>query len=249
MSNQGGYEAGDQLGSSGQQRQTVRTDDGILPVTIKQLQTSTFDEDQNEIKIDNIGRKQVSLVGMVKSHTDDNLDIEYVINDTTGDFKVKAFVNDGDEKVIADDAWVYVCGRISGSSRDCVTAFVIREISDFNQIAFHMLSACFVHLQATRGAAPGSSFTSHIAQQATSTTQAAVQQVTRMSEEERAEKIKDAVVKFLQSTNSENGTSEQQIIEALSNQYSTEDIHNAIQSASFNGEIYATNEDGHYAPC
>lgn len=251
MSNQGGYDAGDQLGSSGQQRQTVRADDGILPVTIKQLREKKIDEDRNEVLIDNIPRKHISVVGMVKSCNDeDALGSEYIINDTTGDYTVKAFANDGDEKTFPINTWVYVCGRISSSAGNSITSFAIREITDFNQIAFHMLNACFVHLQATLGSAPGSLFTTHATvQQGASSTQAAVQQVTKMSEEERAEKVKDAVVKFLQSTNSENGTSVQQIIEALSNQYSTEDINNAIQSASFNGEIYATNEDEHYAPC
>jgi hypothetical protein len=247
--NQGGYDANDNLGSSGQQRTTVRGDDGILPVTIKQLHNSTFEESTNEIKIDGISRKQVAVVGMTTGHKEENLDVEYIINDTTGNFKVKVFINEGDQEIIQDGTWVYVCGRISLSTRDMITAFTIREIKDFNQIAFHMLSACFVHLQTKHGAAPGSLFTTHVAKQELSTTQAAVQQVAKMSEEERAERIKEAVVKFLKSVNSDTGASTQQIIEALSNEFSTDDINNAIQSASFNGEIYATNEEGHYAPC
>ena len=248
MSVAGGYDQGDQLGSSGQQRTVVNTNDGICPLTIHQILTAQFDTNLQEVRIDGITRKQVCIVGRVISHSGDAMEIIYTINDGTGSFNVKYFAADISVEVYPEGTLVCVTGRLSATNQKEITAFTIRKIKEADQIPFHMLQATFVHLQAIKGAAPNSVFSAHVTQPQ-AVAQHSAQAIQQMTSEQRADKIKEDVIECIKREVGESGVSVQTVISQLSSKYSVEEIKTAVENASFNGEIYPTNEDDHYAPC
>ena len=246
--NSGGFEPTDQLSSSGQQRNTINISDGICPVTIKQILTATYDENEQEVRIDGVPRKQVSVVGRIVSISDQGpIEISYIVSDGTGDLKINFFVGETDN-VIPTGAMVFAVGRLSATYKEQMTAFTIKPITQWDQIPFHMLQATFIHLNTLKGTAPNSVFSAHVTQPQL-LAQNTAQQVQQMTAEQRAEKIKEDVIECIKSEGNDAGVSVQTIISHLGSKYTVEEIKTAIESASFNGEIYATNEDDHYAPC
>ena len=246
---QGGFDRGDQLGSGGQQRATVNVNDGICPVTIRQILTATFDQDNQEVRIDNNPRKQICIVAKTIAHTEETVtDIVYTINDGTGTFKVKFFASDLNTEVYKDGTYVFIVGRLSAQSRTEMTDFTIRKVTEFDQIPFHMLQATFTHLQAVKGSAPNSIFSAQVTQPQ-AVAQHVAQTTQQLTTEQKAEQIKTDVVNFIHAQAGDSGVAFTTICSAFASKYSTEDVRTAIESASFNGEIYATNEEDHYAPC
>lgn len=240
---QGGFDTNDALGGSGQERLVVKTDDSIVPCTIKQI-LNKVKKDDHTFLIDGQPRKQVSLVGRIISHTESEIYIEYLITDGTGTISVQHFVSLTDDQVIPDNTYVFAVGRIQQTADCNISLYTIKRIVDFNQIPFHMMYALFVHLQTTRGAPPDSSFA-----QVPKRVESYQPPPPAATKEDREDAIKAALIEFLKANNRESGVPSQEIIEHFANQYSAEEVTSAIESCSFNGEIYSTTYDNCYNAC
>lgn len=90
--------------------------------------------------------------------------IMYQIDDGTGTVEVKQWTGDGPGQVgdeakaksaLAENMYVRVFGRIKEfQNRRHVGAHLLRPITDFNEINYHLLEATATHLYFTRGPPP-----------------------------------------------------------------------------------------------
>src|ERR1700712_4256032 len=100
---------------------------------------------------------QITFVGQIRSVSKQTTNITYKLDDGTGLIDVKQWLDsDAPEESakdeLSDNTYVRVWGRIKAfNGKKHVGAHVIRPVTDFNEIAMHLLEATYVHLYFTRG--------------------------------------------------------------------------------------------------
>ena len=262
----GGFDPNDRIPSEQDARLPVRTDDALVPVTIKQILDAN-PEPGNPIIIDGVQRKIVSIVGIVRNVSEANIAMVYEIDDGTGSFLVQDFTHSDStspEDIFHENMYVYVCGRINSGSKDRssqpnISAFRVKQVVDPNQIAFHYLQALYVHKYFQRGSLPpNSAFESNQAVGAapgmgnvqnrigTVGTPAGHHQNSSIPREEL---VKKAILDFLGTKDSSYGVHIDEIARALSNLYSVDEVTAAIEALAYSGEIYNASQPDHYAKC
>ena len=114
---------------------------------------------------------QVSFVAQIRNISMQTTHITYKMDDGTGMIEVKKWIDSdadnfggggggydepssdkkGDPKLLTN-SWARVCGTMKQfNSKRHVASHVLRPITDFNEVHFHLLEATFVHLYITRG--------------------------------------------------------------------------------------------------
>ncbi|PFH58668.1 hypothetical protein XA68_13359 [Ophiocordyceps unilateralis] len=148
----GGSQQGSQSGAGAKAYQ----DESLRPVTIKQVLEAEEAFSGADFKIDGSAVTQITFVGQVRSINPQSTNITFKIDDGTGQIEVKKWI-DADKQEDADpgfepDSHVRVWGRLkSFSNKRHVGAHVIRPVTDFNEVNYHLLEATYVHLFYTRG--------------------------------------------------------------------------------------------------
>lgn len=104
---------------------------------------------------------QITFVGQIRSISTQTTNITYKVDDGTGIVEVKQWIDtdaqndpmDMDAKSkLAEDVYCRVWGRVKAfNNKRHVGAHVIRPITDYNEINYHLLEATAVHLHFTRG--------------------------------------------------------------------------------------------------
>ncbi|KAK5998566.1 Replication factor A protein 2 [Cladobotryum mycophilum] len=160
---QGGDDSGGFFaGGSQQGSQSAKSyqDESLRPVTIKQILEAEEAYSGADFKIDGSPVTQITFVGQVRSVNPQPTNITIKIDDGTGQIEVKKWI-DADKQDDADpgfepDSHVRVWGRLkSFSNKRHVGAHVIRPVTDFNEVNYHLLEATYVHLFYSRGAIGG----------------------------------------------------------------------------------------------
>jgi hypothetical protein len=168
---------------------------------------------------------------------EENLSFIYEVNDGTEKIKVILFSSEGEDAIACDvNTYVYVVGRLGNVEMDRLTAFTVRKVTDFNQIPYHMLQACFAHLFFTRGLPPGSAFGS--------TVQLRQDGLVGTGGQDREEALRDAIMAFVRQRSASDGPTTREIGVALSANYSLEKIAEAIETLRYNGEIWDSSPNG-----
>ena len=104
---------------------------------------------------------KVTFVGQIRNISTQTTNITYKVDDGTGIIEVKQWIDsdtnqdnmDIDSKPkLAEDGYCRVWGRLKAfNNKRHVGAHVIRPITDYNEINYHLLEATAVHLFFTRG--------------------------------------------------------------------------------------------------
>lgn len=127
-------------------------------MTIKQLlDAEEAYSGAGDFKIDNSSVSQVTIVGQIRETKPQHTHISFSIDDGTGQIDVKKWI-DADKKdespqlEFEHGSNVRVWGRLGsyGSKRE-VKAHIIRPITDYNEVNYHMLEATYCHLYYTKG--------------------------------------------------------------------------------------------------
>lgn len=138
--------------------------DTLRPVTIRQLLNAHHPHpDAEYFVIDGAETTQITFVGQVRNISAQTTNVTYKLDDGTGSIEVKVWVDSeaeeqkagvGGVKVVVEQGYARAWGRLKvfGSKRH-VGANIIRPVTDFNEIAYHLLEATAVHLHYTRGPA------------------------------------------------------------------------------------------------
>ncbi|KAI0392974.1 replication protein A, subunit RPA32 [Xylariaceae sp. FL0594] len=159
---------GSQAGSQGGSQSAAKpvNDESLRPVTIKQiLDAEPAYSGDTSFRIDGVDVKQVTIVGMVRSISLQTTNTTYKIEDGTGVIEVKQWLDADKQQQQADDdnensqataikegQYVRVYGRLKHfNNKRHIGSHVIRPITDFNEVNYHLLEATYVHLFTTRG--------------------------------------------------------------------------------------------------
>lgn len=265
MTDGGGFDPNDKMPSEGEEHKPVRTEEALIPVTIRQIYNSLEDSPNDPPIINGQPRKYVSLVGMITEVSEDNISIIYEIDDGTGQFRIQDYTHsDQDTNLSAsfeENSYIYVVGRIKQGNKESstppfITAFSVKQVTDPNQIAFHNLQALYVNLFSTRGLPQNSAYEKAVTQ-GTSTNSGqnagmrSSDQTIRNNDVTLSNEdlVKDAVINFIKQKNQDYGVHIDEIRKALSNKFKGEDVDQAVEVLAYNGEIYAAAEQDHYAIC
>lgn len=123
-----------------------------------------------DFKIDGDNISQITFVGQIRSIATQTTNITYKVDDGTGIIEVKQWVDgeaanqddmdtfDPQKPKLVENGYCRVWGRMKAfNGKRHVGAHVIRPITDFNEVNYHLLEATAIHLYFTRGppAAPG----------------------------------------------------------------------------------------------
>lgn len=134
--------------------------DTLRPVTIKQLLEAHHPSPEAEhFIIDNSETTQCTFVAQVRNISAQTTNITYKLDDGTGIIEAKTWkdmeaeAEGGGGKVQPkEQEYVRVWGRLKQfNNKRHLGAQVIRPISDFNEVQYHLLEATAVHLHFTRG--------------------------------------------------------------------------------------------------
>ncbi|KAJ9639064.1 uncharacterized protein PV06_07382 [Exophiala oligosperma] len=159
----GGFVAGEPqsspaAGRGGYGKDTVR------PMTIKQILDSQQPHPDADFRADGEPFGLVTFVGQVTGISTQPTNITYRVDDGTGIIEVKQWIDaesskedrmDGVESgkpKLVENGYCRVWGKLkSFNNKRHIGAHVIRPITDFNEINYHLLEATAVHLFFTRG--------------------------------------------------------------------------------------------------
>ena len=238
----------------------IKTENALVPVTIKQIMPNNFIKDQSII-IDGVKRMIVSIVGIIRKKFEMNIYTFYEVDDGTGLIQVHDYsqINEINPHVeLKENIYVYVCGKINvnaneESSQPYISAFLVKPVEDPNQIPFHFLQAIFIHKYILAGSLPNDS-------EFQKRDQININNSSRISHDNEDAKlneevsskinnIKLTIITFLKNKNHIYGVHVDAIIKALSDQFSVQDINSALEDLEYNGEIYCGVEADHYIAC
>lgn len=101
----------------------------------------------------------MTFVGQIRNISTQTTNVTYRLDDGTGTFEVKVWIdsdhsNSMDEappSKLTENAYARVWGKLKTFGKRHVVAHVIRPITDYNEINYHLLEATAVHLHFTRG--------------------------------------------------------------------------------------------------
>ncbi|KIV87702.1 hypothetical protein PV11_03232 [Exophiala sideris] len=157
----GGFVAGEPqsspaAGRGGYGKDTVR------PMTIKQILDSQQPHPDADFRADGEPFGQVTFVGQIQSISTQATNVTYRVDDGTGIIDAKQWIDsdqnadkmevDPSKPKLVENGYCRVWGRLkSFNNKRHVGAHIIRPITDYNEIHYHMLEATAVHLFFTRG--------------------------------------------------------------------------------------------------
>ncbi|KIW64718.1 hypothetical protein PV04_09633 [Phialophora macrospora] len=164
----GGFVAGEPQSSPAQGRGGYGKDT-VRPMTIKQILDAQQPHPDADFKCDGEAFSQVTFVGQIRSISTQPTNITYKIDDGTGLIEAKQWIDvnsadsasskmdfeDSSKPKLVEDGYCRVWGRLKAfNNKRHVGAHIIRPITDYNEIHYHLLEATAVHLFFTRGPPP-----------------------------------------------------------------------------------------------
>ncbi|KIX08545.1 uncharacterized protein Z518_03201 [Rhinocladiella mackenziei CBS 650.93] len=167
----GGFVAGEPqsspaAGKGGYGKDTVR------PVTIKQILDAEQPHPDADFRADGEPFGQVTFVGQIRSISTQATNVTYKLDDGTGLIEVKQWIDsdsiqdkmdvESNKPRLVEDGYCRVWGRLKAfNSKRHVGAHIVRPITDYNEINYHLLEATAVHLFFTRGPPPNAQSHGH----------------------------------------------------------------------------------------
>ncbi|KAK8156374.1 replication factor A2 [Phyllosticta citrichinensis] len=142
--------------------------DTLRPVTIKQL-NDAHNTHESEFTIDGQDISQITFVGQIRNISQQSTNITYKFDDGTGTVEVKQWIDSeaenplesGDTK-LTENAYARVFGKLKiyGTKRH-VGGHIVRPLSDYNEVQYHLLEATAVHLSLARSPPGGEAKSAH----------------------------------------------------------------------------------------
>ncbi|EKG19567.1 Nucleic acid binding OB-fold tRNA/helicase-type [Macrophomina phaseolina MS6] len=156
----GGFIPGEGSQSPGSASKGYRKDT-LRPVTLKQI-NDAVNTQESDFTIDGAEITQITFIGQIRNISQQTTNITFKLDDGTGIAEVKLWIDsdapnplepaDGSKPTLVENAYARVWGKLkSYGNKRHVIAHIIRPITDFNEISYHLLEATVVHLHFTRG--------------------------------------------------------------------------------------------------
>ncbi len=102
---------------------------------------------------------KITFIGQIRNISTQPTNITYKLDDGTSTVEVKLWIDtdstlktNPSETKLVENAYARVWGRLKAfNNKRHVGAHVIRPVTDYNEIQYHLLEAAFVHVYFTRG--------------------------------------------------------------------------------------------------
>lgn len=237
-----------------------RTDQTVMPLTVKQLLAADRGEG-DVLSIDGKELSHVMLIGAVTAVNASQLTLKYQVDDGTGKVDVTWWMDDdGDmatskrSSAIREGIYVRVVGKTRMHDGQMqLTAFDVHPVLDHNQITYHFLSCIKTHLSNTTAApasaAPASAGFQYGAKPEVAAAAPAAGGASMdmdMGGEAGLNAQQNKVLSVIaENSMSEEGVSIQQLQSQL-NGMSEPDIRTAIDFLSSEGHLYSTIDEDHF---
>mmetsp|Transcript_9372 Transcript_9372/g.8377 ORF Transcript_9372/g.8377 Transcript_9372/m.8377 type:complete len:307 (-) Transcript_9372:122-1042(-) len=143
------------------EKKTSKDRQSIIPVTIKQFNQATFENDV--FQVDGVDIHVVKIIGFVESLEEHSTNLNYIIRDGTGAVECKEWVEKNrTDKSKHDKIKLNSYVKIYGNPRDYegrrhLLVYDITVLEDWNEISYHSLDCILIHLQHTKGPLPSTS--------------------------------------------------------------------------------------------
>ena len=124
----------------------------LRPVTVRPVLHASHPHSDAPFTFDGAELSQVSIVAWVRSATKNATNIQYTIDDGTGQIDVRKWIdNSMDEGAVVDDMepnqYVRIVGEIkSFNNKRSITAASMHLLQDHNEYLFHQLEVIHTHL-------------------------------------------------------------------------------------------------------
>ena len=136
-------------------------------MTIKQIIDAQQPHPDADFKVDGDAINQITFVGQIRNVSNQTTNITYKVDDGTGTVEVKQWIDsdtanmdgplagDPSKAKLVENAYCRVWGRLKAfNNKRHVGAHMIRPVTDYNEVNYHLLEATAVHLYFTRGPPP-----------------------------------------------------------------------------------------------
>lgn len=142
-------------GNGGSQRQQTRS--SLTPVTIRQINEATQPVPDGEFTVNNVSLNMVSFVGVIRKVENQTSAVILTIEDGTGSVDVKRWVDDKTTTAAEEtetfqameNSYVYVTGALNEfNQKKAIQQSKIVQITDHNEVLYHMLYSISNHLEA-----------------------------------------------------------------------------------------------------
>nr|CAD1830697.1 unnamed protein product [Ananas comosus var. bracteatus] len=136
------------------------------PVTLKRLiEAYQSSDDKSSVVVDGINATNFRIVGLVMNKRERATDVTFTIDDGTGRMDFLRWVNDASDTnetaIIQNGMYVNVIGSITGfQERKRASAFSVRPVIDYNQVALHFIECIYMHLKNAKSEVGSSASTS-----------------------------------------------------------------------------------------
>lgn len=238
----------------------------VTPVSIHQIKGIEMLPGDEALRIDGKDIGQVTIVGVVRSIERKETKTTFSIEDHTGVLDVIHWEDDASMKdpsaECREQMYVHVTGHAKtfGDKRQ-VNAFMIRPVTDFNEVTYHLLAIIEAHLHNTRGpittGKPGAAGVVGGLVGSSAGGMAAASAAPGASDYGRTAApafdnasgltaIQQQVLGVLTSGSSESGVSRATVIERLEGKFSVQQLNDALEWLSAEGHIYSTIDDDHF---
>jgi RecG-like helicase len=149
---QGGFMSPNAFGTPGETQK--RTTQNLRPVSIKQILDSISTMPDSPLMVDNQDLHQISIIGRINSTVISSSNIQYVIDDGTGQIDVRKFndiQDDEQQNSFSEGQFVKIIGQPKVfNTKKSINAFKISLVESLDEIANHNLKIVYTHLMITR---------------------------------------------------------------------------------------------------
>lgn len=144
------------MGESQEKKRSASRVQSVIPCTIKQLHSATYNQTEDTFKLGDLELNQVTIVGVIRDAQESATNIMYNISDMTSeDIIVRKWIDNEESDAEKDrrsscreNTYVRVFGHLKSfkeNSRSLI-AFGLSPVTDFNEITYHMLDVVHSHL-------------------------------------------------------------------------------------------------------
>ncbi len=253
----GGFDAmgsGETKGSD----KKVYKDKTILSVNVKQIKGA--EKGPEGIKIDTCDVETVRAMGTITSVNEQSTSVEYVLNDGTGDIKVRRWVEKDQPKVeeayalCKEGAFVSVVGNIKEYQDELsIQSFRMCIVDDYDEMTHHLLDVILSHNINTKGPIPGSAAAAATKIQVNTPNVYMNSPGMRVVNDGGVD-MEHQLMNAIRETgaDTEEGTTVAQVQEYMNRNgasVSMEGVQKMVNMCHENGVIYGTTDDDHFKSC
>lgn len=236
---------------------TVDRNQALQPVSLIQLVHASQEHPDDAFQVNSTPLRNVTFVGFIVKLDELSTNLCYQIEDGTAAMEVRLYMLDNDSEhqarkreALQPGVWVRVFGSLREFNGErSVKAHHIQLVEDMNEILFHRLQVIQVYLQQTRG--PSSKTKQALNSSMESGMLAEhLDHYTENVNDPDFSPVQQSVLSTIRHFAKDNiGTSINEIEANLKQQFTTKEIHEAIQFLEQEAHIYTTIDEYHYQAC